>query len=438
MRDQVQDIVASHPGDNSLLALAQPLLRALAHTPEHLDTNGVEARRAMLVNAVRKFQQSCVASGVPRETVRNASYCLCAALDEAAMRTAWGRNDGRGNEWITQGLCLTLHGDRQGADRVYRLLEREIASPNQHGDFLALIDAILKLGFRGRYRFEPDGQRKMEQVQQALDVAIQDGDAAQSNALPRASLAIRITANNPSSAKHWRSDRMGAAAPLQVSLLVDLAIDRRRLRRIALMMFGAVLTALAVGAVWRWHSLSATNTVAQAQPQRADFGEVAQQMRTALSNELAAGTVSMEADTLGEVIRLRCNDVFQSGASTVNPWAGPILAKIGRELVQTTGAVEVTGYADGTTTLNTGAAMNQALSEQRATQTGRILQAAGVSPNRLSTKGKGDADPIASNMTAYGRSRNRRVEITIWTKSRGIESPALGRQTSQSQQAAAA
>ena len=37
----------------------------------------------------------------------------------------------------------------------------------------------------------------------------------------------------------------------------------------------------------------------------------------------------------------------------------------------------------------------------------------GVKPEYVSAKGWGEADPVAPNTTARGRSQNRRVEITI-------------------------
>ncbi|HEY7804895.1 MAG TPA: OmpA family protein, partial [Orrella sp.] len=41
------------------------------------------------------------------------------------------------------------------------------------------------------------------------------------------------------------------------------------------------------------------------------------------------------------------------------------------------------------------------------------LVAQGVPADRIYTEGKGKADPIASNATAEGRAKNRRVELEI-------------------------
>ncbi|MCF8112177.1 MAG: OmpA family protein, partial [Desulfobacteraceae bacterium] len=54
---------------------------------------------------------------------------------------------------------------------------------------------------------------------------------------------------------------------------------------------------------------------------------------------------------------------------------------------------------------------NQGLSERRAKAVRDFLVNRGIDPDRLSYKGYGETDPVASNATAQGRAKNRRVEI---------------------------
>lgn len=69
----------------------------------------------------------------------------------------------------------------------------------------------------------------------------------------------------------------------------------------------------------------------------------------------------------------------------------------------------IEGYAD-----NTGAAdYNRELSQRRAASIREALIEFGVGPRRLLAAGYGDRFPVASNETAAGRERNRRVEIVI-------------------------
>jgi chemotaxis protein MotB len=41
------------------------------------------------------------------------------------------------------------------------------------------------------------------------------------------------------------------------------------------------------------------------------------------------------------------------------------------------------------------------------------LISAGVKPDMIAARGFGEASPIASNKTAQGRAKNRRVEVTL-------------------------
>jgi outer membrane protein OmpA-like peptidoglycan-associated protein len=71
--------------------------------------------------------------------------------------------------------------------------------------------------------------------------------------------------------------------------------------------------------------------------------------------------------------------------------------------------IEIQGHTD-----NRGApAYNEDLSERRAAAVRQYLVDSGVAASRLQSKGYGDKRPVAPNITATGRARNRRVEFHI-------------------------
>ena len=71
--------------------------------------------------------------------------------------------------------------------------------------------------------------------------------------------------------------------------------------------------------------------------------------------------------------------------------------------------ISVEGHTDSIGT----ASYNQKLSEARARSVADELVNNGISPGKITTRGFGENDPIASNLSEAGRSRNRRVEVII-------------------------
>ncbi|WP_299003029.1 OmpA family protein [uncultured Tenacibaculum sp.] len=71
--------------------------------------------------------------------------------------------------------------------------------------------------------------------------------------------------------------------------------------------------------------------------------------------------------------------------------------------------IVIYGYTDSTGSVE----YNQTLSEKRANSVKNYLASKGLNNSRFETKGLGVNDPIATNETAEGRSKNRRVEFAI-------------------------
>ncbi len=69
--------------------------------------------------------------------------------------------------------------------------------------------------------------------------------------------------------------------------------------------------------------------------------------------------------------------------------------------------VIATGHTDSVGT----DAYNQKLSERRATTVKEYMVSQGITAAKVTTLGKGETQPLASNKTADGRAKNRRVDI---------------------------
>ncbi|WP_371055635.1 OmpA family protein [Rhodosalinus sp. K401] len=102
--------------------------------------------------------------------------------------------------------------------------------------------------------------------------------------------------------------------------------------------------------------------------------------------------------------------LFDTDSAAVRPGLRGDLSVLAQSLQRyPDSAVQVIGHTD-----NTGeAAYNQRLSERRAEAVASTLVTDGVRPQRLRIIGRGEDQPVASNLTPEGRQQNRRVEVVI-------------------------
>ncbi len=100
---------------------------------------------------------------------------------------------------------------------------------------------------------------------------------------------------------------------------------------------------------------------------------------------------------------------FEVGKSTLTPESETILNGVAESLVANDSIrVQVTGHTDNTGSL----ALNRRLSRDRALSVRAYLVSRGVAEDRLTARGFGPDQPVASNKTTEGRALNRRVELT--------------------------
>lgn len=101
---------------------------------------------------------------------------------------------------------------------------------------------------------------------------------------------------------------------------------------------------------------------------------------------------------------------FDFDKYNIRPDAVPILEEAAKTLKDESQlTVSVNGYTDAIGS----AEYNLRLSQRRAEAVKAFLEKLGVGGSRLTAKGFGKADPVASNDTAEGRAQNRRVELIV-------------------------
>jgi outer membrane protein OmpA-like peptidoglycan-associated protein len=129
-----------------------------------------------------------------------------------------------------------------------------------------------------------------------------------------------------------------------------------------------------------------------------------------LEQDLAGSgaTVAREGDNL--MVNLPGNITFATDSAQIQPQFYATLNEISQTLNKYPNTyLNIIGHTDSTGDAN----YNQALSERRAASVSSYFVSQGVMQQRISTQGRGETQPIASNDTPEGRQTNRRVQIEI-------------------------
>ena len=142
----------------------------------------------------------------------------------------------------------------------------------------------------------------------------------------------------------------------------------------------------------------------------AGVGQYVDRQQRALEAELS-GTgvgVARQGDVL--VLRMPSDVTFATNQSSIDTRFLPVLADVARVLNEyDRSMVDVIGHTDS----SGGDAINQPLSERRASSVATYLIGNGVIRERLYVAGNSARNPIADNSTVDGKAKNRRVEILI-------------------------
>ncbi|SDD16495.1 type IVB secretion system protein IcmH/DotU [Paraburkholderia lycopersici] len=392
-----------------MLEAAQPLLQALRETPAKLGADAVLERRQRLLDEARMFERVCSGLQLPRTEADHARYCLCSALDEAAMQTSWGKGALTGTEWSANGLAATLGYDRQGGDRVFALLDKAMQYPAAHGELLAVLHEIIGSGFMGRYRHTPDGAHTLKAIHKDLAwlvFAMQKVSHITGQDSPRGTGAVRRLVEDDDAflgmAYRIASYRSG---------LAYLSGQRRQVR-IAWVLVGLLAFALLAGGgyvLYRLHEEQAART------HPAAFPAIAMAIRNSLPQEIAAHTVTLDEPDDHSRLTIRVDGMFAPGKYVLDPASVPALVQIGQAIMSAgpNVLVHLAGYTDDTRFENAAGLSNQSLSALRAQAVMQVLANAGVSPGRITITGNGESSPLDDNRTREGRARNRRVEIAV-------------------------
>ncbi len=146
-------------------------------------------------------------------------------------------------------------------------------------------------------------------------------------------------------------------------------------------------------------------------------GSISAKLTKTLQEELKRGAVVLRQDGDKLTLALSSGELFSQGRVTMTAAGTSLVKRIGAALKKFRPQnIEVAGHTDNIPVRVDNRRPfrnNEELSQARADHAGQALIKSGLGPDQVKTIGYADTQPIATNDTEAGRSKNRRVEIIV-------------------------
>lgn len=145
-----------------------------------------------------------------------------------------------------------------------------------------------------------------------------------------------------------------------------------------------------------------------------DLNRLKHELAGKLSNQIEKHVATLHIGRKGLVISLREAGFYNSGSAVPHPSSMKSIQAIAAILKSSPYDIRIEGHTDNVPIHTAQFDSNWELSTARATWMARLLiERDHFRPARLSASGYAEYHPVASNATAEGRSKNRRVDIII-------------------------
>ena len=362
-----------------------------------------ELHRRMIA-AVNGFEHQACAYGYETAIVQTARYCLCTAIDEAALSSEWAID----SAWASHSLLYTFFSDTSGGETFFTKLDEVRASiaASRHDDevgakvdLLEVLYICLALGFSGKYRIVDDGETKLDQLRQSVYELIKE----------------KRGAGAPELSPNWRgaeiADQARGFLPVWLTALITLAV--------LLGMFIMVSHNLNLRSDQSFAQIqSIGRTIAfDFDRQTPKVGKAQEWWRgfdAFLDDEISRNVLELIDTPEAIVIRIFNNGLFGSASAVISNDYQRVFERIGQAIERRVpGAVMVVGHSDNLPIRSVRFPSNWHLSTARADAVAKAILPSLSEPGRLSFEGRSDTEPLASNATPEGQTANRRVEILL-------------------------
>lgn len=379
---------------NPLIRLGAPVLDLAVRLRDQSGTDDVGELRRRVLDEIKSYGPRATAMGLSAQEVRIARYLICATIDDLVLSTPWGQS----SPWAQYGMVSTVYKETWGGERFFDILYHLHREPGNHLRLLELVYVCLALGFGGKYRILDNGRSDLE--------AMRDG-------LYRTLCNWRERPPPQALSPRWRGiDMRNADARARVPFWVFWA-GALALVVAVYIAFAVALELPASSVASRIETLPPTEALAIAREPLPPELTILEKIRQALAPEISGDKVAVDGKDRTVSVQIRGDEMFASARVSVLPEFEPILKKVGAALDGEPGKITVNGYTDSLPIHTRRFPNNVALSQARADSVAALLEDTLSDPGRLSAAGRGDADPVASNATAEGRARNRRIDIVL-------------------------
>jgi type VI secretion system protein ImpK len=392
-------------GINPLVGAAAPLLAVASRLRNSPAQRDVEGLRQRVIAGLEAFKARAQQAGTGPDQLRAAHYALCATIDDLVLNTPWGSE----SLWSTQSMVSTFHTDVAGGERFYDLLGHLHKDPGRNGDVLELMYLCLSLGFEGRMRVPPNGGTELARVRDGIYRTIRQlrGEFERELSPHWAG----VTAAHRPLASHvplWVVGLVTAVLLLATYMGFSYTLNRQSdgvyqaLARLPPLKLPVIETGTSSGP-----------PPVLSKPVAPPPGSPLARFRAFLAPEIAERRVEVTQSGAAITIRVLGSEMFGSGSATIQERSMPLLKRIGLALRDEPGAVTIVGHTDNVGIRTVRFPSNWHLSKARALAVLDMVAPLMGGSERLTAVGRGDSEPIASNETAEGRVRNRRIEFIL-------------------------
>ncbi len=143
------------------------------------------------------------------------------------------------------------------------------------------------------------------------------------------------------------------------------------------------------------------------------LNDISSMIAGTLSDFIDRGDIEITRNDLWIEIDIKSSLLFPSAMATLQPGAVKILKSLSSILKSYQNPIHVEGFTDSIPIKTTVFPSNWELSASRAASVVQLLTQTGMNPSRMAAIGYGPYRPIASNDTAEGRSKNRRIVLVV-------------------------